>query len=179
MMTSGMEWIYDEMRQIGTDYASVEEVERYDQRMASIRDVKAENEEILNLLEPKGEGVLLELGSGTGELVLSASERYREVVAADVSTVMLEYARQKAGKRERKNIRFIQSGFLNCPEPEDHFDAVVSQLALHHLPDFWKMIALKKVFGLLKGGGGFSSGMWFSPFSWKNTKRRSSTPWSR
>jgi hypothetical protein len=32
-------------------------------------------------------------------------------------------------------------------------DAVVTTLALHHLPDFWKGMALKRVHGMLKRGG--------------------------
>jgi len=34
-------------------------------------------------------------------------------------------------------------------------DAVVTQIALHHLPDFWKQIALLRIANLLKDGGKF------------------------
>jgi len=32
-------------------------------------------------------------------------------------------------------------------------DAIVAQLALHHLPDFWKQVALIRMAGMLKDGG--------------------------
>ena len=32
-------------------------------------------------------------------------------------------------------------------------DAVITQLALHHLPDFWKLVALKRISQMLKDGG--------------------------
>jgi hypothetical protein len=34
-------------------------------------------------------------------------------------------------------------------------DAVVTQIALHHLPDFWKQIALLRIFDMLNEGGKF------------------------
>jgi putative AdoMet-dependent methyltransferase len=34
-------------------------------------------------------------------------------------------------------------------------DAVVTQIALHHLPDFWKQIALNRMAEMLKDGGKF------------------------
>ncbi|MDL5503803.1 MAG: class I SAM-dependent methyltransferase, partial [Candidatus Methanoperedens sp.] len=53
------------------------------------------------------------------------------------------------------NIEFHNAGFLTYEHSGAPADAVVSQLALHHLPDFWKLIALKRVFGMLKSGGKF------------------------
>jgi SAM-dependent methyltransferase len=34
-------------------------------------------------------------------------------------------------------------------------DAVVTQLALHHLPDFWKQVALMRMRDMLRDGGKF------------------------
>jgi putative AdoMet-dependent methyltransferase len=68
---------------------------------------------------------------------------------------MLEFARKKAKKRDVKNIEFHNAGFLTYEHSGEPVDAVVSQIALHHLPDFWKMIALRRVYSLLKDGGRF------------------------
>jgi hypothetical protein len=35
----------------------------------------------------------------------------------------------------------------------EHFDPVYSRYALHHLPDFWKAIALTRAADLLRSGG--------------------------
>jgi putative AdoMet-dependent methyltransferase len=40
-------------------------------------------------------------------------------------------------------------GFLNYEHNGPPLDMIVSNLALHHLPDFWKMIALKRIHEML------------------------------
>lgn len=152
-MTSHDQWRYDEMQQIGTDYNSEAEVRNYDERMSKIRDIRQEIEEIAAALDLQPDHVLLEFGTGTGELSSAISERCAQVYAVDISRVMLEYAEKKARSRGRGNIRFINAGFLNYRHDGDPPDAVVTQLALHHLPDFWKQVALSKICSLLKPGG--------------------------
>jgi SAM-dependent methyltransferase len=53
------------------------------------------------------------------------------------------------------NVEFIQGGFLTYHHKGAPLDAVVTQIALHHLPDFWKQIALMRMSGMLKDGGKF------------------------
>ena len=38
-----------------------------------------------------------------------------------------------------------QAGFLTFTAPEEPVDAVLSSIALHHLPDFWKGVALQRI----------------------------------
>ncbi len=113
-------WLYDEKRQIGTDYEDLSEIRAYDQRMAKIRDVGKEVREVLDLLDLPPEATVLELGCGTGEFPIAAVERCRKVVAADVSLPMLGYARKKAEERLREEgrkgdverIEFVEGGCL-------------------------------------------------------------------
>lgn len=149
-----MSWQYDEFKQIGTDYESLEEVEAYDKRMQSLRDVAGETAHILDLLQITPESTILEIGTGTGEFAIGAAARCAKVYAADVSLPMLEYARRKAESRGAGSIEFMRAGFLSFALDEP-VDAVVSQLALHHLPDHWKAIALARVYDVLKDGGRF------------------------
>lgn len=148
-------WHYNEMKQVGTDYADAKEVEAYDARMRKLRNIREETEKILGSLDIKKDQTLLEIGCGTGEFAITAAGRCRKVIAADVSMPMLEFARQKAKKQDVKNIEFHNAGFLTYEHSGEPVDAAVSQLALHHLPDFWKMIALRRVCALLKQGGRF------------------------
>jgi ubiquinone/menaquinone biosynthesis C-methylase UbiE len=55
---------------------------------------------------------------------------------------MLKYARSKAEQRHVKNVAFEEGGFLSGFRPGHSVNGVVTQLALHHLPDFWKSRAL-------------------------------------
>jgi putative AdoMet-dependent methyltransferase len=149
-------WLYDEMKQVGVDYTNVKEIEVYDKQMAKLRDIKQETASIIKLLGIKPEHVLIEFGTGTGEFALQAARHCRRVIALDVSVKMLEYAEKK--KKDRGNIGnvdFYQGGFLTYQHTGAPVDFVVSQLALHHLPDFWKQIALKRIYNLLTEGGRF------------------------
>ncbi len=148
-------WYYNEMKQVGTDYTDAREVKAYDARMQKLRNIREETEKILASLDIKQGHTLLEIGCGTGEFAIAASGRCNKVIAADVSMLMLEFARRKARKRDIKNIEFHNAGFLTYEHSGEPVDAVVSQIALHHLPDFWKMTALRRVNRMLKERGKF------------------------
>lgn len=146
-------WRYEEQKQVGTDYSDAAEVERYDMAMRSVRNVGKEIQNILSLLDLKPGQIVLEIGTGTGEFAIAASRHCSKVIAIDVSEAMLNYARQKARDRGAENIDFKLAGFLSYEHSGPELDAVVTQLALHHLPDFWKQVALLRVHDMLKSGG--------------------------
>lgn len=149
------EWYYDEFTQSGTDYTKEEEVLSYDEKMLKIRDIQNEVETMRKLIDLQPGDSVLEIGCGTGEFSIGLSKHCRTVLALDISPSMLEFAREKAKSRNRENIRFIHGGFLSFESEGEMFDAVVSQLVLHHLPDFWKLIALKRINSMLKPCGRF------------------------
>lgn len=152
-MESYPSWHYDELKQVGTDYTDISEVQSYDKRMERLRNAREEAESILNIIGPVQDKIILELGTGTGDFAIEAAKRCVKVYAVDVSRVMLEYAHQKAKREGIDNIEFHHGGFLTYEHHGEPLDAIVSQLALHHLPDFWKMIALRRTFEILKDGG--------------------------
>lgn len=148
-------WQYNEMKQVGADYADIREVQAYDSRMQKLRDIKEETEKILNSINLTRNQTVLEFGTGTGEFAIEAAQHCSKIYATDVSVQMLEFAQRKAAMHGIKNIEFHNAGFLTYEHAGEPLDAVVSQLALHHLPDFWKMIALRRIHGMLKEGGKF------------------------
>lgn len=149
------EWYFDEFTQVGTDYTDIKKVEVYDAKMSKFRNYKNEAKLILDTLKISSKDILLEIGTGTGHFAIEASKKCKKVYAADVSKTMLEYAISKAEKENIKNIEWINSGFLNFKFPGIKFDCIVSNAALHHLPDFWKVIALKNIYDSLKNKGNF------------------------
>lgn len=148
-------WQYDEMQQVGTDYTDEAQVEAYDRQMQRLRDVNEETEAIIKSIDIKRSNTILEIGTGTGSFAIEAAKHCEKVIAIDVSLKMLEFAQKKAQMMGVTNVEFNHAGFLTYDHTEKPFDAVVSQLALHHLPDFWKIIALRRIFEMLKIGGKF------------------------
>ncbi|VVB69257.1 Ubiquinone/menaquinone biosynthesis C-methyltransferase UbiE [uncultured archaeon] len=144
-------WQYHEPQHPGADFDAM--AESYDQHMQSYRDIQGEIQEILDFLDLKGDQAVLEIGTGTGEFALAAACHCSRVYAVDLSAGMLKYAEKKARSRQIDNVEFLQSGFLTYRHHGPPLDAVVSQLALHHLPDFWKLIALMRSSDMLKDGG--------------------------
>lgn len=148
-----LSWQYDEFKQVGTDYSSQAEVESYDSSHADFRDVVAESIKVLELLEIKESDGLIDFGSGTGTFAIQAARRCTRVYAVDVSQAMLDLAAAKASKAGATNIEFHHAGFLTYEHTGSPVDAVVTTFAFHHLPDYWKGIALKRVNSMLKPGG--------------------------
>lgn len=154
-MPSLPDWHWNEIQQVGTDYADVREVERYEKRMGQFRDLAAEDAAILDALALAPGSHVLEIGTGTGHFARAAAQSGLRVTALDVSSTMLQYASTRAEALGLSGIRFVRGGFLTQDEALAHFDAAVSVVALHHLPDLWKVPALKNIHRVLKPGGRF------------------------
>ncbi|MBN2084185.1 MAG: class I SAM-dependent methyltransferase [Anaerolineales bacterium] len=146
-------WHYDELRHSGVDYSDPSQVAVYDERHKRFRDYRREAEAVIERLGVRLEDTVLDMGAGTGAFALHAAPLCRTVYAVDVSRAMLEYCRGQAAARDLKNIVFRQGGFLTYAHTADPVDFIVSSGALHHLPDFWKYIGLRRLARILKPGG--------------------------
>jgi len=146
-------WQYHEPDHPGADFDAL--AGSYDRSMQEYRDVQGEIQEILDFLQLQPDQTVLEIGTGTGEFALAAARHCRKAYAVDLSPGMLRYAARKAEARGIANIDFLPGGFLTYRHQSEPVDAVVSQIALHHLPDFWKQIALLRIADMLKDGGRF------------------------
>jgi len=144
-------WQYHEPDHPGADFDALAEI--YDRDMQKFRDVQGEIDEILDFLALQPDQSVLEIGTGTGEFALAAARRCRKVYAVDLSAGMLRYAEKKARARGVSNVEFLQGGFLTYRHEGAPLHAIVSQIALHHLPDFWKQIALLRMAEMLAESG--------------------------
>jgi SAM-dependent methyltransferase len=68
---------------------------------------------------------------------------------------MLAALQRKIDTAGMKNIESVHAGFLSYEHQGDAPDFIYSRNALHHLPDFWKVFALRRIYALLKPGGTF------------------------
>jgi SAM-dependent methyltransferase len=145
-------WLLDELAKAGRENLDSAHVERYDRKM----DARASEEvELLRSWGLDTSSVVVELGCGTGQFALTAAQSCRRVVAVDVSPVMRERLRRKVDEAAIGNVEIAAAGFLTYEHTGDISDFVYSRYALHHLPDFWKVMALRRVRSILRPGGVF------------------------
>jgi ubiquinone/menaquinone biosynthesis C-methylase UbiE len=142
--------IFDEFQHAGPEHLDPAYVAGYD-RKAQVNvddDVALMRERGLS-----GTSVLVDIGAGTGVLALAAARFCRRVVAVDVSPAMLEVLRGKVAASGLENVECVRAGFLSYEGPPHSVDFVYSRNSLHHLPDFWKAVALDRIAKMLKRGG--------------------------
>ncbi|MFA5348483.1 MAG: methyltransferase domain-containing protein [Methanoregula sp.] len=152
-MKDQIRWQYNEFNHVGKDYSKPDEVRQYDSRHSDFRDIENESNAVLDNLGLGKNDILIDFGSGTGTFAIQAALRCAAVYAVDVSQVMIEYAKIKAKKADVSNIRFFHRGFLTYEHDGLAADVIVTTFAFHHLPDFWKGIALQRMYHMLKPDG--------------------------
>jgi SAM-dependent methyltransferase len=141
-------WFIDELRCAGRENLDAGHVARYDDK----EDADAAGE--VALLQDLGltdESLVVEFGPGTGQFTVAVAPVCARVIAVDVSAVMLRRLRDKAAGLG--NVEVVQAGFLTYEHAGRPADFAYSRLALHHLPDFWKAVALDRLHRMLRPGG--------------------------
>jgi SAM-dependent methyltransferase len=138
-------WFLDEAGHAGREHLDGAYVAGYDAKTGF--DVRPE----IELLEGYGLGphaTLVDMGAGTGLLAAAAEPLCRRVVAVDPSSTMLDRVAARAPK-----VECVEAGFLTYEHHGGPPHFVYSRNALHHLPDFWKAVALERLATMLAPGG--------------------------
>ena len=141
------DWYYTERRRVGIDSAVAALYDRHDNS-----DSRAHA--ALTMLGLKAGWRIADIGCGNGVLSCEAAAMGAEVDAIDISPAMLALAEILARDRKVK-IRTQFAGLLSFSYQPNSYDLIVSEFALHHLPDFWKAVALSRIFNALKPGADF------------------------
>jgi ubiquinone/menaquinone biosynthesis C-methylase UbiE len=146
----GRGWLLDEVASAGRENLDAVHVARYD----AIEDAAAAAEvELLRTLGLAQDAVVVDIGTGTGQFAVAVAPHCERVVAVDVSTLMLDALRAKVDGLGLRNVDVVQAGFLTYEHQGRPADVVYSRYALHHIPDFWKGIALARLHAALRPGG--------------------------
>lgn len=138
-------WYPDERAHAGPEHLAPNYVASYDAKTGLDLDAA------LDLLREHGldgETTLVDLGCGTGLLAAAAARECARVVGVDPSAAMLAVARARSG-----DVEWVEAGFLTYEHEGEPPQLVHSRHALHHLPDFWKGVALARIRALLTPGG--------------------------
>jgi len=151
-------WRYEQMESGGVNDNSVRYARTYDRHHQAFTDYERQAEEILGFLGTDGQRTATDMGCGTGVFALHAARYYRKIRAGDISRAMLNCARRKSGRARLTNIAFHRGGFLTGDHnhEDEPVDAIVSVAVLHHPPDFWKLVGLRRLASMLKPDGGFN-----------------------
>lgn len=143
-------WFPDELDHAGPEHLDPEYVVGYDAKAGTD---PAEDVALLSELGLSQASTLVDLGAGTGTLALAVAPLCRRVVAVDVSAAMLHRLEARAGQLSLGNVECVHAGFLTYQHQGEPADVVYSRNALHHLPDFWKAIALVRIAAMVRPGG--------------------------
>ena len=144
-------WLLPAVERAGRENLDPTHVARYDAKMPF--PIEAE----LEVLRKSGlceSSVVVDLGAGTGQFAIGAASGCRNLTAVEVAPAMLAALRRNVSMAGVTNVTVVDSGFLSY-EPGEPADFAYSRHALHHLPDFWKAVALQRIHELLRPGGCF------------------------
>jgi ubiquinone/menaquinone biosynthesis C-methylase UbiE len=144
------DWYYDDSKHVGLDFGDPVQVASYDARQKSTDAAAAE---LLRELSVQPGQVVADFGCGTGVLACQAALLGCQVHAIDISQAMLAAVQQRATVLGAPAINVQRAGFLSFQLPERSVDLATTQYALHHLNDFWKLVALQRIWHALKPGG--------------------------
>ncbi len=139
----------DELPSAGRENLDAVHVSRYDGK----EDADAYNEvRLLRGLGLDATSTVLDVGAGTGQFTLAVAPVCSRVIACDVSPVMHEAFCRRVGASGYRNVEPVLAGFLTYEHSGRPVDFAYCRYALHHLPDFWKAMALVRLAHVMRPG---------------------------
>jgi ubiquinone/menaquinone biosynthesis C-methylase UbiE len=125
--------------------------------------LKPYGDEIIRLLRPAGNDVVLDVAAGTGEpgLTIASMLQGGRVVSIDLSEGMLEVARENAAKRGITNFETIVGDVSELPFEDNTFDAISCRFGYMFFPDMF--LATREMVRVLKPGGRIATSVWDVP----------------
>ena len=145
-------WMLDELAHAGSEHLDAGFIAGFDRKQGY---PKPETD--IAAFEARGLGgtsSVVDFGAGTGQFAIPAARRFGRVSAVDVSPTMLAALRVKAAADggSPPGLECVRGGFLSY-SPGGPVDGVYTRNALHQVPDFWKVIALRRIADMLRPGG--------------------------
>jgi ubiquinone/menaquinone biosynthesis C-methylase UbiE len=125
--------------------------------------LKPMGDEIIRLLNPQKNDVILDVAAGTGEpgLTIAAMLDGGKVIITDLADDMLTIARENAAERGIHNIETRACDVCELPFPDNTFDAISCRFGFMFFPDM--LLAAKEMVRVLKSGGKIATSVWNVP----------------
>ena len=120
-------------------------------------------DEIIRLIKPVENDLVLDVASGTGEpgLTIATMLKGGKVIATDLAEGMLEVAKENATRRGIKNFEIVACDVCELPFADNTFDAVSCRMGFMFFPDM--LLAAKEMVRVLKPGGRIAVTVWSGP----------------
>jgi len=138
------------------DFDQYDWIQDYDERMRNTKRLRYDEtlSRILEKASVKDGDLVLDIGTGTGNLAVKFLERGCEVIGLDPSAKLLEIAEPKVVEwKGRFQVRLCEDPFLKIPFPEQTFNVIASTFSIHHLSDDAKQLSVREMKRVLKLDG--------------------------
>jgi ubiquinone/menaquinone biosynthesis C-methylase UbiE len=125
--------------------------------------LKPVGDEIIRFLRLRGDELILDIASGTGEPGFSIATRLKrgKVIATDLSERMLEVAQENARIRGIKNFETRVCDASDLPFEDNTFDAISCRFGFMFFPDLLQ--SASEMVRVLKPGGRIAASVWSNP----------------
>lgn len=120
-------------------------------------------DEIVRLLNPQNNDIVLDIASGTGEPGLTIASRLGagKVILTDLAEDMLEIASENAARRNIGNIETRVCDVSKLPFADHSFDVISCRFGFMFFPDM--QLAAKEMVRVLRPGGRIATAVWDIP----------------
>ena len=108
---------------------------------------------VLAAAYPEPGAQVVDLGCGNGQIGLPLAKAGAEVLAVDVSPMMIRSLRAEAQRQHLPTLRGLATPIEELALPPESIDLIVSSYALHHLRDADKARLISSAAGWLRPGG--------------------------
>lgn len=143
-------WLIDELSYAGKEHLDEVYVRSYDHK------AQFDPTDDIHQLRQLGlsrESSVIDFGSGTGTFAMAIAPYCKSVIAVDPSPAMNAFLRDSVVKADIRNLLISNDGFLTYRHLAEPVDFIFTRHALHHLPDFWKVLALSRIRSMLAPQG--------------------------
>ena len=90
---------------------------------------------MINALKPVGNEIVMDYGTGTGNIALRIVPHVHRIIAVDSSKGMLDVLQEKLSRDHISTIEIREWSIGKDPEPLPRFDIIVSSMTMHHIRD--------------------------------------------
>lgn len=110
--------------------------------------------DLVNMIDPQKEDVILDVGGGTGDISIALAEKAKKVYCLDINEKMLAVGKEKAlNNGYVSSIEFICADAQNTPIATSSIDKYTTSFCIRNVADI--NLALNDSYRVLKKGGKF------------------------